>query len=164
MEAANQEEIGRVLGRIPSGVFILTAIDGEGQETGMLCSWVQQASFSPPQITVAVRRERYLNTWLAETHKAAVSLVAEGEKKLLGHFGKGFEMGVPAFEGIGVEHGVTGVPVLSQAMGYLEGHVVGQLPAGDHTIYLLEIVAAGGSDTLQEQKPMVHVRKNGFNY
>lgn len=164
MDTANQDEIGRVLGRIPSGVFILTAIDGTGQETGMLCSWVQQASFSPPQITIAVRRERYLNSWLSVTNRAAVSLVAEGEKKLLGHFGKGFEADAPAFEGIGIEHGVTGVPVLSQAMGYLEGHIVGQLPAGDHVIYLLEIMAAGSSETLQDQKPMVHVRKNGFNY
>ena len=50
----NADAIGPVLGRTPSGVFILTASSGDGQETGMLASWVQQASFDPPAITVAV--------------------------------------------------------------------------------------------------------------
>ena len=39
-------EIAPVLGRIPSGIFILT-IRHADQETGMLASWVMQAGFEP---------------------------------------------------------------------------------------------------------------------
>ena len=65
-----------VLGRVPSGVFILTASDGEGRETGMLASWVQQASFEPQQVTVAVNGTRYLNQWLNDGAVVGLSLVA----------------------------------------------------------------------------------------
>ena len=38
------------LGRVPSGLFILTAGNGP-TETGLLASWVQQCSFDPPRLT-----------------------------------------------------------------------------------------------------------------
>jgi len=158
------DEISRVLGRIPSGLFILTAKNDLGQETGMLCSWVQQASFAPPLITVAIRRERYINEWLNTTRLAALNLVGESDKQLLAHFGRGFEADASAFEGMTIERGVTGVPVLSQALGYLEGHVIGHFPTGDHLIHVLEIVGAKAGDTLHAEQPMVHVRKSGKNY
>ena len=47
------------LGRIPSGLFVLTARNGE-RETGMLASWVQQCSFTPPCVSVALRKGREL--------------------------------------------------------------------------------------------------------
>ena len=45
------------LGRVPSGLFILTARHGH-RETGMLASWVQQCSFDPPQLSLCLRRGR----------------------------------------------------------------------------------------------------------
>jgi flavin reductase (DIM6/NTAB) family NADH-FMN oxidoreductase RutF len=51
------------LGRIPSGLFILTARRGT-LETGMLASWVQQCSFDPPLVMAAIRRGRILESWL----------------------------------------------------------------------------------------------------
>ena len=61
---ALKDKLAPLLGRIPSGVFILVAGNDTGQQTGMLASWVQQASFEPPQVTVAVNKSRYLNDWL----------------------------------------------------------------------------------------------------
>src|SRR3954470_14756244 len=60
-----QKSVGAVLGRTPSGLFVISAADADGRETAMLASWVQQASFSPPMVTVALNRKRYLNDWLA---------------------------------------------------------------------------------------------------
>ncbi|MGH7199666.1 MAG: flavin reductase, partial [Planctomycetaceae bacterium] len=69
-----------------------------------------------------------------------------------------------AFEGIRVTRGRTGLPVLAEALGYLEGRVVERLDAGDHRLYLVEITGAGAGPALRELPPMVHVRKNGFRY
>ena len=47
------DNIGAALGKIPSGVFIATSsIDGD--EVGMLASFVEQAGFNPPTITAAI--------------------------------------------------------------------------------------------------------------
>lgn len=157
-----RDAISRVLGRTPSGVFILTAIDGQGHSTGMLASWVQQAGFNPPSLTVAVNAKRYVNDWLKASPKLAINLVGEGQTHLLKHFGRGFEPDQAAFEGLSIAESRLGLPILSDAVGYLEGTVTAQMEAGDHIIYLLQI--EHGQELLTDIKPMVHIRKNGFGY
>src|SRR5262245_44607352 len=90
------DAIAPVLGRVPSGIFILTAKHGE-QETGMLASWVMQAGFEPPAVTVAVRQGRYLADWLKAGTPFVLNLVAEKQHDLLKHFGKGFAPEADAF-------------------------------------------------------------------
>jgi flavin reductase (DIM6/NTAB) family NADH-FMN oxidoreductase RutF len=160
----HRDTIGPVLGRTPSGLFILTARGPDGTETGMLASWVQQASFDPPMMTVAVNRKRYLNDWLTSGAAVALNLLGESHKSLLGHFARGFEPGAPAFEGIAVVRTPGGNPALAAALGWLEGRVVGRLETGDHVVYSVELSAAGSGSALETEKPWVHIRKNGFNY
>ncbi|MCH7990421.1 MAG: flavin reductase [Planctomycetes bacterium] len=159
-----RETIGPVLGRIPSGVFILTASDGNGHETGMLASWVQQAAFDPPMVTVVVNRKRFLNDWLQQEPKVALSLIGESQTEFLKHFGRGFEADQSAFEGLNISRGANGLPILADAIGYLEGNIVSKTEAGDHVVYVVEITSAGAGEKLDEEKPMVHIRKNGFGY
>lgn len=158
------ESLPAVLARVPSGLFILTARGPSGEQTGMLASWVQQAAFDPPAITVAVNRKRYLCDWLSEGSPAALSLVGESQKNLLGHFGKGFEPGQPAFIGMATESTPAGLTVLSDSIGWLEGTVAGTLEAGDHLVLLLRLAAAGAGPRLSSERPYVHVRKNGLGY
>jgi flavin reductase (DIM6/NTAB) family NADH-FMN oxidoreductase RutF len=156
--------IAPVLGRVPSGIFILTTRHADGRETGLLASWVQQASFSPPMVTVAVNQKRYLKDWLTESSGLVLNLVGESQKQFLKHFGAGFAPDVPAFEGVNVSRTASGVPILADAMGHLEGVVRSQIETGDHIVYAVEIIAAGEGPAFSELKPMVHVRKNGYNY
>ena len=81
-----------VLGRVPSGIFILTAGVGE-RATGMLSSWVMQAGFEPPMVSVGVKLGRYVCDWLTEGQPFVLNLVGESQSQLLKHFGKGFEPG-----------------------------------------------------------------------
>ncbi|MFG0335027.1 MAG: flavin reductase family protein [Maioricimonas sp. JB049] len=159
-----RDAIAPVLGRTPSGLYILVAGDGEGDQTGMLASWVQQASFEPPAVTVAVNKSRYLNDWLAKSPQVVLNLVGESQKQFLGHFGRGFEPGEPAFEGVATTRATNGLPTLTEALGYLEGKVTGQVDAGDHMVYVVEITAAGHGPALASERPWVHIRKNGFSY
>lgn len=164
MSDEQRTTIGMMLGRIPSGIFVLTATDGAGAETGMLCSWVQQVSFEPPMASFVVQRDRYLNDWLATTKTAVLNMMGESEKHLLVHFGRGFKREEPAFEGIALQRTGTGLPVLEESLGYLEGNIVQQIPTGDHVVYILEVTAAGLGETIHEEQPMVHIRKSGFHY
>ncbi len=153
--------IGQALGRIPSGLFLLTVRRGP-DETGMLASWVQQAGFDPPMVTVAVRSDRFVAGWIAETGRFTLNAIPTSGKALLKHFGKGFEPGEPAFSGVSLRDQEAFGPVLSQAMAYLDVEVVGHVEGGDHRIYLARIVAGALFDA--EAEPMVHIRKNGFHY
>ena len=153
------------LGRIPSGLFILTARlggDDGGRETGMLASWVQQCSFDPPQVSVAVRRDRDILAWLTPGAAFTLNQLAEGQNSFLGHFGKGFALDQPAFTGLKVDRPAGEGPILLDALGHLLCRVAGRVAAGDHDTLVGQVV--GGRLNQADGKPMVHVRKNGLRY
>ncbi len=148
------------LGRIPSGLFVVTVRSPHG-ETGMLASWVQQCSFDPPQLTVAVRKGRYLLDWLTDGTPVAVNVVPEGGKGLVAHFGKGFDPGEPAFEGLEVTRSGDSAAVLGAALAWVDCRVTGRFDAGDHALILARVV---GGAVQHEGKPTTHVRKDGLRY
>lgn len=157
-------DFATVLGKIPSGLFILTAYDSEGRETGMLASWVQQAAFEPPAVTVAVNRQRFLHDSLQPGAHVALSVVGETQKQFLSHFGRGFAVGEPAFEGIEIDHTPAGLPILRDALAWLGGVVQEKVTAGDHSILLVTVTSAQANAVLTTERPFVHLRKNGLSY
>jgi flavin reductase (DIM6/NTAB) family NADH-FMN oxidoreductase RutF len=154
------DKVDAVLGRVTSGIYILTIRAGD-QSTGMLASWVMQAGFDPPMVTVAVKHGRYVCDWLTERKPFVLHIVGESQKALLKHFSKGFEPGEPAFEGRDTKECSRGVPVLNEALGYFECEPVGHTDSEDHRIFLAKV--AQGAITNME-KPMVHIRTSGNRY
>jgi len=159
-EADPQRQLASALGRIPSGLFILTVRHGEA-ETGMLASWVQQCSFEPPQLSVAIKRGRDLLAWLTDGALFTLNILDASQTDMIGHFGRGFTLHEPAFTGLEVARPDGGAPILSEALAYLECRVAGRCPAGDHDLLIAQVVRGR---VLGEGQPMVHVRKSGLHY
>src|SRR5260370_8830914 len=90
------------LGRIPSGLFILTVRHGDA-ETGMLASWVQQCSFEPPQVSVALKRDRDVWAWLTDGAAFTLNILDDSQTDMIGHFGRGFALGKPPFTDLAME-------------------------------------------------------------
>lgn len=153
-------DVAAALGRIASGIYVLTVQRGQDR-TGMVSSWVMQASFDPPMFTAAVRNDRYVAQWLAEGARVGLNIVPEGGKRLLSHFGKGFAPDQNAFENIALLPDGTGVPILADALGFLEGRVTASFPTGDHVLFC---VTVENGRMLRDGVPMTHVRKNGLRY
>jgi flavin reductase (DIM6/NTAB) family NADH-FMN oxidoreductase RutF len=149
-----------VLGRIPSGLYVLSVRQGD-EETGMLASWVMQAGFEPPMVTVALRRGRMVTEWLTAGAPFVLNLLSQQQKAMLGHFGRGFDRGEPAFEGLDLQRTAQGLPVLAGAVGHLECMPVNHLDSADHRVFLAEVI---GGRLLNEERPLVHVRKSGLHY
>jgi len=158
---SNSESFDPVLGRVPSGIFILTIGTGE-RATGMLASWVQQAGFEPPMVSLAMRLGRYTSDWLTEGQPFNLNLVGESQTAFLKHFGHGFAPGEPAFKEIEISHCRRGVPILTEALGHLECEPVRHVDSGDHRIFVANVVR--GRLNQPDAKPMVHIRKSGTKY
>jgi len=152
--------LSAALGRIPSGLFILTVRRGEA-ETGMLASWVQQCSFEPPCISLAIQHGRDIAGWLTEGSWFTLNILDDTQTDMIVHFGRGFGLDQPAFVGLEIERPESGGPVLDEALAYLECRVVGHCATGDHDLFIGECVRGR---LLSEGHPMVHVRKGGFHY
>lgn len=153
--------LSQALGRIPSGLYILT-VTHDGRATGMLASWVQQAGFDPPMLTAAVGRQRYAGDWVAASGRFTLNQLPAGSKSLIRHFGRGFPPEAEAFGGVPLRDEGCAGPVLAGALAYLDAEVAGELAGGDHRIFLARVVAGSVLDGKAE--PMLHVRNNGFHY
>jgi len=155
----SKESLGAAVAKIPSGCSILT-VDDDGQRTGVLVSWVQQASFDPLRITVCVKHGRPVGGLIDAAKRFLINVVGEDAGALFQHFGKGFSLEEDAFAGIEFEESLYG-PLLADGIAHLGCGVVQRIDAGDHDIYLADVKAARAGEA---SKPYVHLRKTGFSY
>ena len=159
--SADPDSLVTALGRVSSGLYIVTT--GTGSDaTGFLGSWVMQAGFEPPAVTVAVHKDRAVLAPFRESGHFCVSVLAPSSMNLLGHFAKGFAPGEDAFDGLDVATAASGVPYLTGAHAHLSCRLIGEEAWSDHVILCGEVLA-GGCDSLEED-PSIHVRKNGLSY
>jgi flavin reductase (DIM6/NTAB) family NADH-FMN oxidoreductase RutF len=159
--SAQNRALAQALGRVPSGLFILTTRWSDG-DSGMLVSWVQQAAFEPPMVTVALRHNRPAMHRLSRGGHFVLNQIAAGQKALLRHFARGFDPGEPAFEGLRLSAQSAAAPVLADALAFLEAEIDGHVDAGDHRIILARVT--DGALLQEGEEPMIHVRHNGFHY
>jgi flavin reductase (DIM6/NTAB) family NADH-FMN oxidoreductase RutF len=160
-EAERHKDLAAALGRVPSGLFVLTVRHGDA-ETGVLASWVQQCSFEPPQLSMAIKRGREVVAWLTDGAAFVLNVLDDTQTDMIAHFGRGFALNEPAFTDLAVERPAgASAPVLSEALAYLDCRVAGRCQAGDHDLFLGRVV---GGRVLNPGQPMVHVRKSGMHY
>jgi flavin reductase (DIM6/NTAB) family NADH-FMN oxidoreductase RutF len=79
----------------------------------------------------------------------------------MSHFGKGFRLDQPAFEGVDVLRTDGCAPILGEALAWLDCEVAARCLAGDHELVIGRVLAG---QLRAEARPMVHIRKNGLNY
>lgn len=152
--------LARALGRIPSGLFILTA--GRGSDaTGSLTSFIQQAGFEPPAVTVALKKNRGIVDLIRRDGGFCLSILKNGSKQLMTHFARGFEPGAPVFEGLKTELSELDIPYLADAHGHLVCRVMGDSAWSDHVVFCGEVIAGACHD---DADPWIHVRTNGLSY
>jgi flavin reductase (DIM6/NTAB) family NADH-FMN oxidoreductase RutF len=62
----------QAMGRVVGSLSVVTVKDEEA-ESAMLASWLSQASFNPPGLTVAVKRDRAAESLLVRSHGHSAS-------------------------------------------------------------------------------------------
>ena len=153
--------IGKAIGRIPSGVYILTTRHG-GRDEAMMASWVQQASFDPPAVTVAVHKDRPVRGTLLAAGRFALAILPQDDTSLMKRYARGVPPGEDPFAGVEVITTPAGIPVPAGALGYLECELITvSVFGGDHEIHVARVTAG---QVLREGKSFSHLRGNGFHY
>jgi flavorubredoxin/flavin reductase (DIM6/NTAB) family NADH-FMN oxidoreductase RutF len=161
-------DLDKALGRLSGGLYVVTALqsDGEGgsRSGAMVASWVSQASFEPPGITVAVAKDRAIEALLQVGDRFVLNILRDdNHQQLLRHFLKRFPPGADRFAGVSTLDGVAaGGPVLGDALAYLGCRVAQRLEGPDHWIIYAEVEEGNVSDT--QASTAVHHRKVGNHY
>ena len=152
----------QALGRIVGSLCIVTTKQEE-LSGAMLASWVSQATFNPPGLTVAVAKERAIESLLHVGNKFVLNILQEGKHvSLMKQFLKPFAPGEDRFVGVATEEAENGCPILTEALAYLECRVDQRMECGDH--WLLYAVAEKGKLLQSEGVTALHHRKSGSHY
>ncbi|MDA0964624.1 MAG: diflavin flavoprotein [Cyanobacteria bacterium] len=156
-------DLDKALGRLSGGLYVVTARQDE-RASAMVASWVSQASFDPPGITVAVAKDRAIEALLQVGDRFVLNILREDNyQDLMRHFLKRFPPGADRFAGVNTLEGVAnGGPVLGDALAFLGCRVSQRMEGPDHWIIYGEVEQGNVSDT--EARTAVHHRKVGNHY
>jgi flavorubredoxin/flavin reductase (DIM6/NTAB) family NADH-FMN oxidoreductase RutF len=155
-------DLEKALGRISSGLYIITAKKGE-LTSAMLASWVNQASFQPLGFTVAVAKDRAIESLMQVGDQFVLNILEEGKHlPLMKHFLKRFAPGADRFAGIRTRPATNGCPLLADALAYLECEVTSRMEVSDHWIVYCTVHDGKVSDP--DGMTAVHHRKVGNYY
>jgi len=155
----DRDNIGAAIGRIPSGCSILT-VEHEGRSTGVLVSWVQQAAFEPPSVTVCLKQGRSAGELVDRSKRFLLNVIGHDPNAMFKHFGKGFSLDEDAFAGLAVRRTDFG-PLLESCIAHLGCEVRDTVAVGDHHLYVAEVRAA---NVTAGATPYTHLRKSGLTY
>lgn len=160
--ASDLDRTEQAVGRLVGSLCIVTTKKDE-LSGAMLASWVSQATFNPPGLTVAVAKERAIESLLYTGNSFVLNVLPEGKHiGLMKHFLKPFAPGEDRFEGVATEEAANGCPILTDALAYVECTVNNRMECGDH--WLLYAVAEQGKVFQSEGVTAVHHRKSGTHY
>ncbi|MFZ9952919.1 MAG: flavin reductase, partial [Vulcanococcus sp.] len=156
----------QALGRVVGSLCVLTTRKGSGEQAlsgAMVASWVSQASFSPPGITVAVAKDRAVEALLHVGDRFALNVLAAGrETGPMKQFLQPFAPGADRFAGLDLDSSPEGQPLLPDALAWLECCVKQRMECGDHWLLYAEARAGGLLDAAGSTA--VHQRRSGANY
>jgi flavorubredoxin/flavin reductase (DIM6/NTAB) family NADH-FMN oxidoreductase RutF len=155
-------DLEKALGRISSGLYIITARKGE-VSSAMLASWVSQASFKPLGFTVSVAKDRAIESLMQVGDTFVLNILEEGNHlDLMKHFLKRFPPGADRFAGVRTRPANNGSPILADALAYLECEVASRMELSDH--WLVYCTVHAGRVSKEEALTAVHHRKIGNYY
>ena len=132
----------KTLRLLSNGMYVLTS----GHRTryaAATVTWVSQASFKPPLIMVAVRKDSTLFSCLRDSRVAVLHILDRRHKNFAQKFFTRSKAHADPLNGEPFSEGKTGAPVLKSLPAYLECEVIDiREEYGDHATVILEVVEA----------------------
>ncbi len=160
-KSAMSGDVAKALARISGGLYIVTAgnANSQGSAKGaMVASWVSQASFEPLGVTIAVAKDRAIESLMQVGDSFVLNCLGEGEySSIMKHFLQRFPAGADRFEGVGWSIAENGSPVLDDAIASVECKVISRMETSDHWVTYAEVTQ--GSVSQADKRTAVHRRK-----
>jgi flavin reductase (DIM6/NTAB) family NADH-FMN oxidoreductase RutF len=159
MSSSSSQALAQALGRIPTGLYIVTTLQGE-EPIGFVGSFLMQVAFDPPGLCLAIAKERPHLDAIRGSGVFGVSILGEGSSSLMGPLLRKTKQGDP-FDELRSSTAEGGVKRLDDALAFLSCRFRGEHDAGDHVVVFGEVESG---ELLREGEPAIHLRRNGLSY
>jgi flavin reductase (DIM6/NTAB) family NADH-FMN oxidoreductase RutF len=157
----------------PRPVSLVTCTDKEGKPNIITLAWTSPLSIRPPLVAIVIGKGRYSHKLLEETGEFVVNIPSEDLIDQTHFCGTTSGRRVDKFK----ETGLTalpakkvGVPIIKECIAHLECRITERIPAGDHTIFIGEVLAAYADeeffdvrwDLTKPKRPILHIGNKAY--
>ena len=134
----------RLLWTLPSGLYVVGSRAGERRNL-MTLNWATQVSFDPKLVGISVEKTAVTHGLIAEGGSFTLNTVAREDRAIVRKFTKPVEVDLAAhtLNGFPFHDGVSGAPILDQAVAWLACEVRNPVDCGGHTFFIGEVVDCG---------------------
>jgi flavin reductase (DIM6/NTAB) family NADH-FMN oxidoreductase RutF len=139
------ELLNKVTWKIPNALALIGSASGE-EWNGMTASWVTQLSMEPVLVGVGVDNKAVTHRLISESGAFTVNLWSPEDTRVFVKFSKPAVREGDTLNGRPVRIGKTGAPIFEEAIAWLDCEVRQAIDFGTHTLFVGEIVDAGGGD------------------
>lgn len=123
---------------------VVASANGSKRKTqlvGFTANAFCSVSLDPPLVLVCIGRQNMSHDTITQSGAFSVNMLDDAQEAVA----RGFAVSGPAkyemFKRLGHHPGVTGSPILNDALGWLDCKLVAAYPGGDHDIIVGEVVA-----------------------
>jgi len=133
----------RVLWKMPSGLYVIGSHAHE-RLNFMTANWVSQVAFTPKLIAVSIEDEALTHSLVHEGQAFSISIIDREDRAIVRKFTKPVDVDLEAqtLNGFPFHDGVSGAPILDQAVAYVDCELHATVDAGSHSLFLGEVVDA----------------------
>lgn len=129
------------LRKLSNGLYVVTSASRTCHGAATV-TWMSQASFVPPLVMAAIRPESNVFRCLAESGVVAVHILDSTQQEMAQRFFSPTRVVDGTINGEPFSPGLTGAPILLNALAYFECVVRQIVRLGDHAVVIMEVVEA----------------------
>ena len=143
LEGFSGTDFRNALGSFATGITVITT-KGVDHPFGMTANAFSSVSLDPPLVLICVISGTYGAETIQRNGVFAVNILSDEHESISRYFSsKDRPRGAAAFDEIPHVFAVTGSPIIEGAAGYLDCRLHATHEAGDHLIFIGEVVALG---------------------
>ncbi len=145
-----------LMSAFPTGVTVITTLDGDGEPRGLTSNAVCSVSADPPLLLACVDKGSQTLPAPQESKKFVVNFLSEGRGGLSNHFAS---KAPDKFASVVWQPAGNGMPWLrADSLAHIECVTAQEIEAGDHIIFLGRVV--GGEPPAPGTHPLMYFRRS----
>jgi flavin reductase len=137
-----------VMSRLAGGVTVVATVDTDGTRHGMTVNTVTSVSLDPVLVLFCCERDASLHDPVLRAGAWTVSMLTSAQTEVSRWFAARERRGTDQFGSVAARAGAkTGMPILDDAVGWLECRTWATYDGGDHTIVVGSVLDLGCDET-----------------
>jgi flavin reductase (DIM6/NTAB) family NADH-FMN oxidoreductase RutF len=143
----------RVMRRLATGVTVVTVREGN-RIHGMTANTFTSVSLDPTLVLVSIIKGGNTHGFITRANSFAVNILSAAQRNLAERFAHQVPTPLDPFVGVAFHSLKSGAPIFDDCIAFMDCHVVAAHDAGDHTLFIGEVLELGYG-TAKDADPLI---------